>query len=131
MPILAKTKTLHEALLRFGSDGALKGAHAQYLESITEDGVVISATPGPAIPLSLVDAADKPTLAAALGEATSALIAAKEAAEAEAAALRADNAAKEAAEAEAAALRAEAAAKDANIQTLLAEVEALRAAEKG
>ena len=130
MPILEKTKTLYEVLLRFDSDGALKGAHAQYLDAITEDGVVISATPGPAIPLSLVEAADKATLTAALGEASAALITAKEAAEAEAAALRADNAAKEAAEAEAAALRAEAAAKDANIQTLLAEVEALRAAEK-
>lgn len=114
MPILAKTKTLYEVLLRFGVDGKLAGAHAQYLESITEDGVVISATPCNAIPLSLVEAADKATLTAALGKATAALIAAKEAAEAEAAALRADNA-----------------AKDANIQTLLAEVEALRAAAQG
>jgi predicted transcriptional regulator of viral defense system len=113
MPILEKSRTLHEVLLRFGVDGKLAGAHAQYLDAITEDGAVISATPGPAIPLALVDAADKPTLAAALGEATAALIAAKEAAEAEAAALRADNA-----------------AKDANMQALLAEVEAMRAAEK-
>ena len=112
MSTLTKFQELYEVLLRFES-GALKGAHAQYVSGVREDGATIQAKPGPAIPLSLVDAADKPTLAAALGEATAALIAAKEAAEAEAAALR-----------------AEAAAKDANIQTLLAEVEALRAAEK-
>lgn len=111
---LTKNTTLYEVLLRFGENGKLKGAHAQYLETIEEDGVVIQASTGPAIPLSLADDKDKPTLAAALGEATAALIAAKEAAEAEAAALRADNA-----------------AKDANLQVLLAEVEAMRAAAKG
>lgn len=90
MSVLEKTKTLYEVLLRFGVDGKLAGAHAQYLDTITEDGVVISATPGHAIPLSLVEAADKATLTAALGEASAALLNAKEAAEAEVASLRAE-----------------------------------------
>ena len=109
---LTEERELNEILIRI-KGGVLKGAHAIYEEGVKKDGAWLSSTVSPAIPLSLVDAADKPTLAAALGEATAALIAAKEAAEAEAAALR-----------------AEAAAKDANIQALLAEVEALRAAEK-
>ena len=79
--------TLYEILFRFDGAGTLQGAHAQYINN---------GMPGPAIPLSLVDVADKPTLAAALGEATSALIAAKEAAEAEAAEMRAESKAKDA-----------------------------------
>ena len=110
MSILVKTKTLYEVLLRFDDAGKLKGAHAQYLDAITEDGVVISATPGHAIPLSLVEAADKATLTAALGEASAALLTAKEAAEAEVVSLR-----------------AEMQAKDATAQSLMARVAELEA----
>lgn len=81
-PVFSKTQTLYEVLLRFDEAGALKGVHAQYLSVVKEDGKVISAVPGQAVPLSLVDEGDKATLKAALGEAAVALIEAKEAAEA-------------------------------------------------
>jgi hypothetical protein len=99
---LEKFKHLYEVLLRFDADGKLQGAHAQYLEGIKEDGVVLSAQPGGALPLSLVDSADGLTLKGVLGDSLSAVIEAKEAAEADAAAAR-----------------AEMEAKDANIQTML------------
>lgn len=105
---LTEFKHLYEILLRFDGDGNLQGAHAQYLEGVKKDGTVISATPGHAIPLSLVPSADKPTLTAAIGEAAEALLVAKEAAEAEAAGVK-----------------AEFKAKDANIQALLTQVEDL------
>lgn len=82
MSTLTKFAHLYEVLLRFDENGALKGAHAQYLEGITEDGVIIQAKPGPAMPLSLADAADIPTLKATMGDANYALLTAKEAAEA-------------------------------------------------
>jgi hypothetical protein len=95
---LEKFKHLYEVLLRFDADGKLQGAHAQYLEGIKEDGVVLSAQPGGALPLSLVDSADGLTLKGVLGDSLSAVIEA---------------------EADAAAARAEMEAKDANIQTML------------
>lgn len=94
--MLEKTKTLYEVLLRFDEAGKLKGAHAQYLESIVEDGAVISAKPGGALPLSLVDKADALTLKGVLGEALAPVIEAKEVAEADAAAARAEFDAKDA-----------------------------------
>lgn len=104
---LEKFKHLYEVLLRFDADGKLQGAHAQYLEGIKEDGVIISAQPGGALPVSLVDNADGLTIKKILGEALASVIDAKEAAEAEVAATR-----------------AEMEAKDANIQTLMAQLDA-------
>ncbi len=102
---LTESQELYEVLLRF-EGGTLKGAHAQYLNTIQRDGVTITATPGDAVPLSLVADVDKPTLTKVLTAAKLALLTAKETAESEAAALKADNA-----------------AKDANIQELLARAE--------
>jgi hypothetical protein len=107
--MLEKNTTLYEVLFRFDDAGKLKGAHAQYLETISEDGVVIQAKPGHAIPLSLLDSGDGLTVKKVLGDALSAVIEAKEAAEADAAAAR-----------------AEFEAKDANIQTLMGELESLK-----
>ena len=87
---LEKFKHLYEVLLRFDEGGKLKGAHAQYLEGIKEDGIVLSAQPGVALPLSLVDSADGLTLKKILGDSFSAVIEAKEVAEADAAAARAE-----------------------------------------
>lgn len=109
---LTKFRHLYEVLLRFGRDGQIVGAHAQYLEGISEDGVAIQAQEGPAIPLSLVDVADKPTLKGVLGEATEALLLAKEEAERQARDLTAENQ-----------------AKDANIQDLINKVDDLKAAD--
>ena len=121
MSTLTKFRHLYEVLLRFDAEGKLAGAHAQYLSGIAEDGVTLQATPGDAVPLSLVDAADKLTLKKVLGDATAALVEAKEAAESEA------TEAKARAEADAAEARAELEAKDASIQALLAELEAAKA----
>lgn len=138
-------RVLYEILFRFDENGKLKGAHAQYLK----DGF-----PGPAIPLSLVESKDKPTVKGALGNAMASCLESKEAAEAKAVELQADFKAKIAelqADVETKAarvvaleakladfsstniehLRADNAAKDANIQTLLAENEALRAGAQG
>lgn len=115
--MLTKFRHLNELLFRFNDDGDLQGVHAIYLEGIAENGVRIQAQPGTAIPLSLVDAADRPTVAAALGDAMSAVVTAKETAEAAYAAKCA----------ECDALDMEVAAKDANIQTLLAKVADLEA----
>jgi hypothetical protein len=79
---LEKFKHLYEVLLRFDENGKLKGAHAQYLEGVIEDGVVLSAKQGDALPLSLVEGADGLTLKKVLGDSLSAVIEAKEAAEA-------------------------------------------------
>ena len=117
---LTKFRHLYEVLLRFDAEGKLAGAHAQYLSGIAEDGVTLQATPGDAVPLSLVDAADKLTLKKVLGDATAALVDAKEAAEAEKEAITTK------AEADAAAARAEIEAKDASIQALMAELEAAK-----
>lgn len=103
---LTKFRTLYEILFRFDEAGKLKGAHAMYLEGVSEDGVVLSAQTGAAVPLSLVEGADALTVKKVLGDATLALLTAKEEAEADAASFRADNT-----------------AKDANIQSLL-EVQA-------
>jgi hypothetical protein len=103
--MLTKETHLYEVLLRFNEQGKLQGAHAQYLELIKEDGTVIQASPGNALPLSLVEGTDGLTLKGVLGDSLSAVIAAKEAAEADAAAAR-----------------AEFAAKDANIQALLEQM---------
>lgn len=111
MSTLTKFNTLYEILLRFDESGALKGAHAQYLEGIAEDGVIIQAKPCAAIPLSLAAKADVPTLKSVLGTAAAALLTAKETAEADATAAR-----------------AEFEAKDATAQALLAQVADLEAA---
>lgn len=81
---------LYEVLLRFDGADKLRGAHAQYIEGYAVDGQAISATLGPAIPLSLVDEADKAALKVVLGEANMALLTAKESAEADAAVARAE-----------------------------------------
>lgn len=109
MPI-TKTRTLYEVLFRFDATGKIQGCHASYLDSIVENGVVIQAQQGVAMPVSLLDVADKLTVKQLLGTMVAPAIAAKEAAEALAAALGAENI-----------------AKDANIQALLAENEALKA----
>lgn len=108
---LEETRTLYEILVRFDEFGKPKGAHAQYLDGIARDGVLISAQPGPAIPLALVDTSDALTLKDVLGDAFVGIVAAKDEAEAQVAALE-----------------AEGAAKDANIQQLMADLEAARAA---
>ena len=113
--MLEKNTTLYEILFRFDENGELKGAHAQYLETISEDGVVIQARPGGALPLSLLATADGMTVKKVLGDALASVVEAKEAAEAAAADALA---AKEAAEVKA--KEAEVAAADA-----LAKVEAV------
>lgn len=107
---------LYEILIRFNDSGSLQGAHAQYLTN---------GMPGPAVPLSLVDDADKPTLAAAMGEATTAALAKAEAADT--ARKNAEARFAEVAGENIEALKADNAAKDANIQALLAKVADLEA----
>lgn len=106
--------TIYEILFRFDEAGKLKGAHAQYLEN---------GFPGPAVPLSLVADKDKPTVKSALGDTMAACLEAKEAAEA-----RAIEAEAKAAEvADLLEVKALLDAKDANIQALLAQLEAAKA----
>lgn len=113
MPEATPYRHLYEVLLRFDGPTILRGAHVQYIEGFAVDGQVISAKLGDALPLSLADKADEPTLAGAIGEAALALLTAKEAAEADATAAR-----------------AEFKAKDDNIQALIADLEAANT-EKG
>lgn len=86
--MITKNTTLYEVLFRFDESGKLKGAHAQYLETVDEDGTILAQKVGNAIPLSLLDSGDGLTVKKVLGDALSAVIEAKEAAEAEVAALK-------------------------------------------
>ena len=142
--MLEKNTTLYEVLFRFDENGALKGAHAQYLETISEDGAIIQAKPGGALPLSLLATADGLTVKKVLGDALASVVEAKEAAEAAAAAALVTKEAAEAKAKEAEAAAADALAKveavagqiamqeqleakDANIQVLMVQLEAAKA----
>lgn len=107
--MITKNTTLYEVLFRFDESGKLKGAHAQYLETVAEDGAILAQKLGDALPVSLLEGDDGLTVKKILGEALATVIEAKEAAEADAAAAR-----------------AEMEAKDANIQGLLAELESFK-----
>ena len=65
---LSEFRHLYEVLVRFNDKGAFQGAHVQYLEGVTRDGVVIQAQPGAAMPLALAEGGDKLTIAAVLGD---------------------------------------------------------------
>lgn len=78
---LTEFTNLYEILIRFDETGAFAGAHSQHLAGIQRDGVTIQATPQPARPLSRLAAPDRATVADVIGEATVALIEAREAAE--------------------------------------------------
>lgn len=86
--MITKNTTLYEVLFRFDESGKLKGAHAQYLETVDEDGTILAQKVGNAIPLLLLNSGDGLTVKKVLGDALSAVIEAKEAAEAEVAALK-------------------------------------------
>lgn len=103
--------TLYEFLVRFDEEGKFKGAHAQYLNG---------AVPGPAVPLSQLPDADRPTIANVVGESLLACLEARD--EAEARALTAE--AKVESASEVIDAKAEMDAKDANIQALMAELQA-------
>lgn len=50
--MITKTQTPYEFLIRW-RDGKISGAHAKFLETISEDGVVLNVKEGDAIPVSL------------------------------------------------------------------------------
>ena len=50
--MITKTQTPYEFLIRW-RDGKISGAHAKFLETISEDGVVINTKEGDAVPVSL------------------------------------------------------------------------------
>lgn len=76
------TKTLNEFLLRCNDDGTLRGAHAVYLYRTFDGEKMVSAATGNPVPLSKVDGPDLAKIASVIGEATTAALQAKEAAEA-------------------------------------------------
>lgn len=75
-------KTLNEFLLRCNDDGTLRGAHAVYLYRTFDGEKMVSAATGNPVPLSKVDGPDLAKIASVIGEATTAALQAKEAAEA-------------------------------------------------
>lgn len=56
----AESKTPYELLVRWNKDGTVSGAHVQFLESLTKDGVLIYEKVGDAIPVSMAGDADFP-----------------------------------------------------------------------
>lgn len=50
---LTQRRVLNELLIRWGDDGALKGAHCVHLDIIDRDGAAISSIAGGAEPLTL------------------------------------------------------------------------------
>jgi hypothetical protein len=50
--MITKTQTPYEFLIRW-RDGKISGAHAKFLETISEDGVVLNVKEGDAVPVSL------------------------------------------------------------------------------
>jgi len=120
---ITKNKHLYEVLFRFNESGQAQGAHAQYREIVKEGDVVLADRIGDAVPVSLLDAPDKLTVAQVIGDAMAGVVALKDEKvamcdelTAQVAALEADLAA------QVSALQAELAAKDANIQELIAQV---------
>lgn len=113
--MLEEVKELDSVLIRF-ENGAAKGACAYYNEGIKRDGVWVAGAvqQGAAVPLSLVDADDGPTLEAVLGKTIPGLAARVAELEAELGTLKHNSA-------------VELAAKDATAQTLLEQAAAMEA----
>ena len=89
MPI-TKNKVLYEVLFRFDEAGKAQGCHAIYREIVTEDGEILADRIGQAIPVSLLDAADKLTVKTVIGDAMFAVVKAKDEAVAEVTSLKAE-----------------------------------------
>lgn len=118
MPTITTETTPYELLFRW-NDGALAGAHVQFVETIRKDGAVISQQVGHAQPISMAGEAGFP-LADVLSTVQADALAAKDAATAALAAKSAELTAATAAH------TAAMAAKDAELTALRTQIEALQ-----